>query len=626
MRRLAQTGLHSLAILAVLTAAPTPARANFQDPPERVVISLDQFLDMYEKAKAKTEEPEQPPRTHALSSAAYEGEVLIQDGEPRFARFNATLRVEVLQKKGWARIPVLPATVALHTATVNGKEVAMVIEEGFYTLITEQKGAFNLELDFGASVSTTNGQSQIAFELAGSGATTLRLKVPATEDLDFSVSNAHLQSDQVVGGFRQVDATLPSTGTLLVSWQREIPEVVGDAAAKQLAQVYAEVYTLVGISDGLMRATTTIEHTILFAGKDKLEFQVPKGMTLVDVQGAGLRDWKHKDDGTLEVLLNYAAEGNYTLTMTSERVVANEAGELIAPIVHPLGVERSKGWVGVESRGNLEIQSGDVVQATPVDVRSLPAAILGITEQPVLLGYKYLTDKASVPLRVQQHDDVDVLVTLLDETRAQTMWTAEGRRLTSVKYQVRNNRKQFLRLSLPEQAELWSASVGGRAVQPASASDGQILIPLVRSQATGGALAAFEVEVVYVENGTPVPESGKGTFSASLPTADVPCTYVAWTIYAPDDTKLKRRSYDGSLAHVDYLSNPIPVGVGYIETVTPEVQYQANVQAGGGGMGEGAVPVPVSLPLRGKAVNFEKLLALDETLQVSFDYRGLKRK
>jgi hypothetical protein len=393
-----------------------------------------------------------------------------------------------------------------------------------------------------------------------------------------------------------------------------------------VAQVYAEVYTLVGISDGLMRATATVEHTILFAGKDKLDFQVPKGMTLVDVQGTGLRDWNHKDDGTLEVLLNYAAEGNYSLTMTMERVVSTEAGDLIAPIVHPIGVERSKGWVGVESRGNLEIQSGDVVQATPVDVRSLPAAILGITEQPVLLGYKYLTDKASVPLRVQQHDDVDVLVTLLDETRAQTMWTAEGRRLTSVKYQVRNNRKQFLRLSLPEQAELWSASVGGRAVQPASASDGQILIPLVRSQATGGALAAFEVEVVYVENGTPVPESGKGTFSASLPTADVPCTYVAWTIYAPDDTKLKRRSYDGSLAHVDYLSNPIPVGVGYIETVTPEVQYQANVQAGGGGMGEGAVPVPVSLPLRGKAVNFEKLLALDETLQVSFDYRGLKRK
>jgi hypothetical protein len=619
LRLVAQIGLCSLAIL---TAVP-PAWA--QDPPERVVIGLDEFLDMYEKAKAKTEQPDVPPRDHALSSAAYEGEVLIQDGEPRFARFKAKLRVEVLSKQGWVRIPVLPATVALHSATIKGKEAAVVIENGFYTLITEQKGLFDLDLDFGASVSTENGQSRIAFELAGSGATTLKLKVPSEEDLDFSVTNAHLQSDKIVGGFREVEATLPSTGTLLVSWQREIPEAA--AVAQQKAQVYAEVYTLVGISDGLMRATTTVEHTILFAGKETFQFKVPEGMTLVDVQGTGLRDWKHKEDGTLEVLLNYAAEGHYSLTMTAERVVPTEGGDLITPLVHPLGVERAKGWVGVESRGNLEIQGGEVVQATPVDVRSLPAAILGITEQPVLLGYKYLTDKVSVPLKIQHHDDVDVLVTLLDETRASTMWTIEGRRLTSVKYRVRNNRKQFLRLSLPKDASLWSASVGGRAVQPASTPDGQILIPLVRSQATGGALAAFEVEVVYVENGEPVPENGKGTFSASLPTADVPCTYVAWTIYAPDKTKFKRRSFDGSLTQVDYLSNPIPgEPVGYIETVSPEVQQQAYDQANTGGMGEGAVPVPVSLPLQGRAVYFEKLLALDETLEVSFDYSGLKKR
>jgi hypothetical protein len=68
-RFLAQTGICSLATLAILTAAPSDARANFQDPPERVVIGLSPFLDMYEKAKAKAEQPEPPPRTHALSSA-----------------------------------------------------------------------------------------------------------------------------------------------------------------------------------------------------------------------------------------------------------------------------------------------------------------------------------------------------------------------------------------------------------------------------------------------------------------------------------------------------------------------------------------------------------------------------
>jgi hypothetical protein len=593
--------------------------AQAQDPPERVVMGLEQFLKLYEGGKAKTDQPEVPPREYAISSASYSGEVLVEDGDPRFAVFSATMRVEVLKPKGWTRVPLLPATVALRSARIGKQEVAVVIENGFYALVTERRGAFDLQLDFGAGVSTGDGASQVGFELAGSGSTSLSLKVPAEDDLDFTVANAQLQSDKVVDGFREVEATLPSTGALMVSWQREVPET-----AKQAAQVYAEVYTLVGISDGLMRATTTVEHTILFSGRDKLEFTIPEGMTLVDVRGNGLRDWKQAG-ATLSVLLNYAAEGSYPLTIVMEKVVAS-SGDLSAPIVQPLDVERAKGWVGVESRGNLEIAAGEVSSATPVDVRSLPAAILGITEQPVLLGYKYLTDQAAIPLLVSEHDDVDVLVTLLDESRANTMWTPEGRRLTSVTYRVRNNRKQFLRLRLPPGAELWSASVGGRAVQPASAKDDRILVPLVRSQAAGGALAAFEVEVVYVENGKPVPESGRGTFSASLPTADVPSTYVAWTVYAPDETKLAKRSFDGSLAHVEYLSNPIPHGdVHYIETATPEVQAQAGAQAAGGALGEGAVPVPVSLPLRGQAVHFEKLLALDEVLEVSFDFKGLKK-
>ena len=63
----------------------------------------------------------------------------------------------------------------------------------------------------------------------------------------------------------------------------------------------------------------------------------------------------------------------------------------------------------------------------------------------------------------------------------------------------------------------------------------------------------------------------------------------------------------------------------YIETATPQVQADAQVQVDTGAMGEGAVPVPVSLPLQGKEVHFEKLLALDETLTIEFDYRGLKK-
>ncbi|MCX4245132.1 hypothetical protein [Paraliomyxa miuraensis] len=608
MRRLPAT------ILAALLVLPTTAGA---EEPERVVMKLDEFLKLYEATKEKEAEA---PRDHALASARYSGRVLVEDGRPHAATFKAKLHVEVLRKKGWARVPVLPATVALQSATIDGKEAAVVIEDGYYTLVTERRGAFDLQLEFAAAVTTAQGRSSLAFDLAPSGATELELAVPADQDLDFTVANARLSSDKVVGSDRVVTATLPATGSLSVSWQVEIPE-----AAKQDARVYAEVYTLVGIGDGLLRTTTTVQDTILFAGVNTLRFSLPKDMTLLDVTGSGIRDWNLKD-GTLEVVLNYAAEGAYSLQLQMEKVVGEKSQDLQAPVVVPLGVERAKGWVGVEARGNLEVGAGEVKGATAVDVRSLPAAILGITDQPVLLGYKYLGAEPAIPLTVAQHDDVDVLVTLLDETQARTMWTQQGRRLTSVQYRVRNNRRQFLRLALPEGAELWSASVGGRAVQPAKASDGRVMVPLLRSQSTGGSLAAFEVEVVYVESTDATPDNGRGHFAGTLPQADAPSTYVVWRVHSPEGTKIKKRSADGSLRMVEYPSNPIPSeDEYYIETDTPMYEQQAVMQSDSGGLGTGAVPVQVSLPVQGEPVFFEKLLALDEPLTVEFDYKGLRK-
>ncbi|MEM7152749.1 MAG: hypothetical protein AAF799_07895 [Myxococcota bacterium] len=606
----------SLTLLAAILALP--ATTAHAEEPERVVMKLDEFLKLYESTKVKEVEA---PRDHALASARYTGRVHIEDGVPHAATFKAKMHVEVLRKKGWVRIPVLPATVALQKATVDGKEAAVVIEDDYYTLVTDETGALDLELEFAAAVTTAQGRSSLSFDLAPSGATELELSVPADQDLEFTVANARLESDKVVGSDRVVQATLPATGALSVSWQVEIPE-----AAKQLdSRIYAEVYTLVGIGDGLMRSTTTIQDTILFAGVNKLRFSLPKDMTLLDVTGSGIRDW-NLDKGTLEVVLNYAAEGSYSLQLQMEKVVGEQSVDLEAPVVVPLGVERAKGWVGVEARGNLEVGAGKVAGATSVDVRSLPAAILGITAQPVLLGYKYLGAEPTIPITVAQHDDVDVLVTLLDETRARTMWTRQGRRLTSVTYRIRNNRRQFLRLALPEGAELWSASVGGRAVQPAKASDGRVMVPLLRSKATGGSLAAFEVEVVYVESTDPTPNNGRGHFEAELPQADAPSTYVAWTVHSPERAKIKKRSFDGTLREVWTLSDPIPhEDEYYVEVDTPAYSEQAAQQADNGGLGTGAVPVPVSLPIQGDPVYFEKLLALDEPLRVEFDYRGLRK-
>ncbi|MBK8238338.1 MAG: hypothetical protein IPK74_22635 [Deltaproteobacteria bacterium] len=621
-----------VALLACTLAWPTSVRAD--DPPERVTMKLEEFLKLYESTRKRDEEP---PREGALASARYRGEVVFEDGKPSAAVFRAKQHIEVLRTRGWARIPLLPATVALQSAKIGGKEAPVVIEGGFYTLVTDRRGAFDLDLQFGVAVGTSEGQSSLSFQLAPSGATEVELAVPAKEDLDFSVIGAQLSSDKVVGGNRVVEATLPATGSLTVQWQREIPE-----AEKKSARVYAEVQALVSLGEGVLRSTTTIQHTILFAGVDKFAYEVPKGMTVLDVRGTSIRDWKLGEDGKLDVVLNFAAEGSYTLVVELERAMPDDAKDLAIPVVSPIGAERAKGYVGIESRGNLEIASGTVEGATPVDVRALPAAILGVTDQPLLFGFKYVGAHPQIGVATGSHADVEVLVTLLDQTRATTMWTREGRRLTSVSYQVRNNRRQFLKLALPEGAELWSASVGGRGVQPAKASDGRVMVPLLRSQDQGGELSAFAVQVVYVDSGEPTDDSGRGTFHAKLPVADVPSTYVSWEVYSPEGTKVARRSHEGTLRHVKDLSNPIPTSQVVVQVPAdapamaqpPQQQrdfaneFGASPPTGGAAMGQGATPVQVSLPLSGESTYYEKLLAFGEKeqLEVSFRYRGLRKK
>ena len=604
-----------LALLTSMILSIGPAQAE-----DEVKMDLDEFLQLYEQAKTRDDPPQNPPREFGVSAASYDGEVIFEDGEPVSALFKAQLRIDILKQKGWVQVPLLPVTVALQSARIGGRDAPLVSDGSRYYLVTDKSGSVEVELTFAVSVFTSEGRSGFSFNWVPAGSTGVKLAVPVDEDLEFVVANAQLKTESIEGGKRVVEALVSSTGTLSVTWQREIPETVVEEA-----RVYAESYTLVGLGDGLIRTRATLQYTILQAGIDKLRVALPAGGALVDVSGAGIREWSVDDDGALEVVLNYAAEGSYQLVVQMEQVFGEGDQTINAPIVQALDVDRAKGWVGVEASGNIEVAAGEYKDVTPVDVRSLPAAILGVTSRPVLLGFKYLDVAPTLPLVIEQHEEVDVLVTLIDQAKAVTMFTPEGRRLSSVSYQLRNNRKQFLRLKMPEGAVVWSAQVAGRAVQPAKSSDGRILIPLVRSQTAGGSLASFSVEIVYVEDGQ-APDKGKGAFRSVLPTADVPTTYVGWTIFAPRGAKILKKSQDGSLRHVEWLSQPFDTGaVANIQTVAPTEAYDVPVQAQrqASGMQRGAAPVQVSVPLEGVPVFFEKLLALGEELWISFDYKGL---
>ncbi len=601
-------------LVALAGAAEEPAI-----PAARVTLPWSDFKVLYEKGLAPKEKPEPAPRDFAISRASYTGRV---EGES--ALFDARLRVDVLKEKGWVTVPVLPTTVALRSARMGGKDASIYLDGGWYRLVTDRKGPVDLDLSFAVTTFESGGQDGFSFALPASGGTEVSLSVPSEGNLEFQVANAQRVHREERNGRWLLEALLPATGNLAVTWQRAL---AAEEQVAPVARVYAEHQALVGVSEGLLQCGSAVLYSILHAGVEHLAVTLPADVTIVDVKGDGIQDWRVEDaDGRRRVAVDLAfeAKGSYSLYLDYERPLPEGGGEVLVPDLQVEGVERVKGWVGIDARSSLEVAAGAVVGATPVDVRELPTAILGRTDWPVLLGFKYRKQGVRVPIEVRQHEAVDMLVTLVDSASATTVMTRDGRRMTQVVYAMRNNRAQFLRLDLPAGAELWSAFVGGRAVKPARDADGRLLVPLARSQASAGALAWFAVEVVYVEKGTVPDAGGRGRFEARLPTADVPATVCNWTVWVPEDARVKH--LESTLREVDTFTSISTQGWAVDQAeVNAQVQAQAARALAGDTAAAGVEPVRASLPIDGRPILFEKLLVLDEPLEVRFDYRGLER-
>ena len=608
-------GSLGLVLGAVVWAAPSRAGELPALPGSVVSLPWQDFRALVEKGLAPAQPEDTAPQDFAIGRAALTGRL-----EGDSAVFTARLRVEVLKARGWVEVPLLPASYGLRSAKSGGKDAVVTVRNGWFVLFSNVRGPVDLELEFAAPAFEKAGQNSITLQLPRAGAATLDFLVPGTAPLEVVAPGATQVREQPRAEGRIISLLAPPSGTLSLSWRAKVQ---GEEPAAQAPRVYAEQQTLIGVGEGLISGSSTVNYSILHQGINKLRLSVPADVTVLEVSGQGLRGWTVEEKtGGARVLvadLSFAALGSYALKVQFERPLPLGSSALELPLPGVLDVERAKGWVGVDARSNLELAAGAAREAQPVDVRELPAAITGQTDFPVLLGFRTRGAAPGIPLDVRQYPEVDMLVTIIDQLAATTVLTPDGRRMTQVVYAMRNNRAQYLRIKLPEGATPWSTFVGGRAVKPARAEDGRVLVPLARSQAAGGELARFAVEIVYVEDGDPPAGGARGRFDARLPVADVPATAVAWSVFVPAAAKIKARSVQGSMRRVDAFTAVDAGGVN-VRDANALVQQQAAATFAADAQGKGVQPVRVSLPLDGVPMYFEKLLVLDEALTVGFDW------
>jgi len=582
-----------------------------------------------------------PPVDYLVSKAGYG--IKVVDG---YAEVSADYDVEAL-KDGWIKIKMFSGDYALKKAQLDGSDVSFISESNVnYLLLNNKKGKHKLEVDILIRINEGNFGPNSRYiklgDLPEAPISTLRLEIPETEigveiEPTFSTEIKEYPNKTITA------ATLVSGGGISVIWHPKKEEIIIE---KLPAKVYASVNSLISVGEGVMKCRSVIDYSIAQGAAGQFRIQMPSGVSILEVSdlyGNPLKEYKTDKNNIILIQTPYDVKNSYGITLRYEKDMGGTSAVSDVPEIKVLDVERETGYFGVEARTNVEITVAESSGAARIDVNELPQDIWAQSQNPLLYGYKYLKHPYSVTLDVKKHEDVPVLSAAVDYAEIITLLTEDKKSITKATYQVKNNRKQFLEVTLPQGSEIWSAFVSNSPVKPAKNDEGKILIPLTRSQGYEGSLYSFPVEIVYITNTSEFGMFGSNNYE--IPAVDIPVSRVNLLLYLPENYDFIK--FEGDLKKVDYfggyaverggdgMSNygtgasrvpvpamPVPPQIGIGTNVNDE---KANVESITldlkAAMEKGVLPVRINIPENGKAYSFTKLLAVeDKKLNVSATY------
>lgn len=184
-----------------------------------------------------------------------------------------------------------------------------------------------------------------------------------------------------------------------------------------------------------------------------------------------------------------------------------------------------------------------------MDVREAAAITRSLAHFPLQAAFRYnrrATDAPKLNLEWTQFPDANILSAVAERATVTTLTTVEGKSLTEVTLRVRNHAQPFLKIVLPQGAQLLSAEVEGERVKPVGDGDGS-RVPLLRAGLDSS--RAYTVSFVYLNAGTRFTKNG--TYDMGLPKLDVPINVLTWEVSLPD--RLEVKQFGGNATAAEYL-------------------------------------------------------------------------
>lgn len=461
------------------------------------------------RAKAFSADTEAPPVELAVTRAVYD---LALDRDTQ-ASGRVTLEIDVF-RDGWTQ-SALPAGLIISNAVTPPSCRLVEGAIGF-----TKKGHYTVQLDGSLPVTLSNGGQRLALPSSPAGITRVSIR-PIRAGTDMTVMGGVIAES--TGETWIVYGNGPES--LALSWRRKSEES-RDTRPLELTGNFVQLWTL-GEDTSAFTAEMTLD--VQQGTAREFAFDLPAGLTVNQVLGGPIADWIAKDS-TLTITFLEPVDKQAKFLIQAEAKLARD-GELKLPFLLPRGLKREQGGVAVELAGPAEIKN-----SAPTGLELAEASQLGglaaARQSPSLATYRLIPRATARALSVQvaRYTPQALLTANVEEARIQAVAAADGKLLIRARYAVRNSQRGFLAMTLPPDAILWSASLGGRPVRPGRGADRTLMFPLSKPAGSEEAPATV-AEVTYLVKSAPW--AGRGRAVLMLPKLDLPISRSGVSIYLP---------------------------------------------------------------------------------------------
>lgn len=489
-----------------------------------VTISLSEYDRLIELASRKPKPTDAAPLPFVLSRAAFKLKLVDQ-------KLVGSVDIDgSLLEKGNIKAPLTTGLTILD-ARQAGSPLPLLLEGPSHAAILSGPGPFAVSLGIASNLTIDAGRASFVLPVPLASSSLLTLELPGNH-ADVRVEPGLVTSRQSLNGNTIIEAALEAGKPARVWWTtREVSAPVTQREVRFLS----DVKTVVSVGDSQLRVTAYCDLTVIQGEAAEFKMPVPAGFELTAASGTALES-AELENGTLTLKVYEPGKRNYQFLIAIER--ANRDTKVEPPLLAFPGAQRETGEVLVEGVGAMELIARETGGLRRMDVREAAPLTRSLSHFPLQAAFRYnrrASDAPKLELEWTQFPDANVLSAVAERAVVTTLANVEGRSLTEVTLRVRNHAQQFIKVELPQGAQLLSSEVEGQSVKIVQGRDGS-RVPLLRPGLDSS--RAYTVSFVYLNTGSSFAKTGN--YDMGLPRLDIPINLLTWEVSLPDRIEVKQ--------------------------------------------------------------------------------------